>query len=60
MSIQPRTTETVSARIGYVVGVDDEYCAHVYYPAADTVKAYDVGPDYEVGDHIDNGRPGIK
>jgi hypothetical protein len=67
MSIQPRTAETVSARIGYVVGIDSEHCVHVYYPAADTVKVYDVGPDYEVGDYIDdetcehteelNGRP---
>jgi hypothetical protein len=54
MSIQPRTAETVSARIGYVIGIDSEHSTHVYYPATDTVKVYDVGTDYEVGDYIDD------
>lgn len=58
MSITTRQTENVadatdslSAKIGFVVGVDQENSAHVF--AVDTVKVYDVGPDYEVGDYID-------
>jgi hypothetical protein len=43
----------VAARIGHVIGIDLEHCAHVYYPAANTFRVYDVGLDYEVGDYID-------
>jgi hypothetical protein len=46
--------DSMAAKIGYVLGIDSEHCTHVYYPAADTVKVYDVGADYEVGDYIDN------
>lgn len=47
-------TDTLSAKIGFVVGVDQENSAHVHVPAADTIKVYDVGPDYEVGDYINS------
>lgn len=46
--------QSLSERIGYVVGVDHEHYAHVYYPALDTIKVYDVGPDYSVGDYLDD------
>jgi hypothetical protein len=59
--------DSMAAKVGFVVGIDSEHSAHVYYPAADTVKVYDVGTDYVVGDYIDdetrehteelNGRP---
>ena len=57
----------MAAKVGFVIGIDSEHSAHVYYPAADTVKVYNTDPDYEVGDYIDdetlehteelNGRP---
>lgn len=46
------TVDSLAAKIGFVVGVDEENCAHIHYPAQDTVKVYDVGPDYEVGDYL--------
>ena len=47
------TVDSLAAKIGFVVGVDEENCAHIHYPAQDTVKVYPVGPDYEVGDYVD-------
>ena len=47
--------DSMAVKVGFVIGIDSEHSAHVYYPAADTVKVYDVGTDYVVGDYIDDG-----
>jgi hypothetical protein len=47
------TVDSLAAKIGFVVGVDKENCAHIHYPAQDAIKVYPVGSDYEVGDYVD-------
>lgn len=48
------TVDSLAAKIGFVVAVDEENCAHIHYPTQDTVKVYPVGPDYEVGDYVNS------
>ncbi|GAA1280224.1 hypothetical protein GCM10009646_79050 [Streptomyces aureus] len=52
--VSEQTVTDLSAKIGFVVGVDGEQCVHVHYPAADVVEVTPVGEDYEVGDYITN------
>lgn len=45
--------DDLAGKIGYVIGVDATGAAHAHHPAADEVRVYDVGADYEVGDRLD-------
>lgn len=51
------TVDSLAAKIGFVVGVDEENCAHLHYPATDTIKVFPVSEGFDLETDDVSGEP---